>query len=619
MESRTLHSPSKPEAWVTLVLGLDLSYVSAALVLASALRRKHTRGELVCMVTPDVPEGPRQHLTQFYDLVVEVPYLQTLALQKYSGRFDSMYNYWLDKSFTKFALFGLVEYEKIVFLDADMFPLENPDALFECPTPAGICSSVKGPAENDKLHGMPLARLVIDESLKNGQGHYGVRGCLLIFKPDMNVYKALKQKVEEAGNYGSLESMVGPDEYLITKYFIDNWHHVHAKYGWVSWADRQDLGVDPCFLHYVSQKPWAEGESWEDFKYWKEEAKEVVKFNPELLVYFSHIAKTIAEMAELQLPDEISLQITLMQKSSLQRKTEEKNRRLEAARLAKIDLTDTNVGSVRKSNDFSFAPSSARATVFPPRSSPTTTVSVNRPNSARVTKETSPVSSASNINDTLLVKVNPNILVVNGYKRPAGAKPKEKAKPKQQHNGGNKGRKNKTNVVVNKEDTKPAVPKLNLRNVNSNDEMQNRGATWTGHHWKKHNGETSGTLSSRADVQTDWRTPGRGNHPIHGSAGGEPTQSQSARNWPQTPTTDGNKSGRKKETVVAKKDHTPRSSRADLASNWRSTPRQSPADGGDWRTPRGLSQQNQHSRNRSSPYPENGNSYSPSTSGVDLS
>lgn len=83
--------------------------------------------------------------------------------------------------------------------------------------------------------------------------------------------------------YGNLDSMVGPDEYLITRFFADKWCHVHAKYGWVSWADREDLGVDPVFLHYVSQKPWDEGEEWDDFQYWKKEAGKLVKTKPKTL------------------------------------------------------------------------------------------------------------------------------------------------------------------------------------------------------------------------------------------------------------------------------------------------------------------------------------------------
>ena len=276
---------SKPVAWVTLVLGLDLSYVAAASVMASALRRRGSKAESVCMVTHDVPEAARRQLGLVFHHVVEVPYLETLALQKYSERFDAMYNYWLDRCFTKVAMFALLEYEKVIFLDADMLPMENPDALFDIPAPAGICSSVREASENARLHGMPLPRLLIDESLKNGQGHYGVRGCLLIMKPDLTTYHQIRSKIEAVTSYGSLESMVGPDEYLITKHFCDQWHHVHAKYGWVSWADRQDLGADPCFLHYVSQKPWEEGEAWADFDYWKNEAVELLKDCPNAIMY----------------------------------------------------------------------------------------------------------------------------------------------------------------------------------------------------------------------------------------------------------------------------------------------------------------------------------------------
>lgn len=148
------------------------------------------------MVTPDVGEGAVAALGSVFDKVVRVEYLQTLALQKYSERFDAMYNYWLDKCFTKFAVFSLTEYSKVVFLDADMLAVGNPDELFSLPPPAGICSAVREVGENGRLHGNRLPRGAIEESLRNGQGRYGVRGCLLLVKPDMENYNKIRGIVE---------------------------------------------------------------------------------------------------------------------------------------------------------------------------------------------------------------------------------------------------------------------------------------------------------------------------------------------------------------------------------------------------------------------------------------
>lgn len=278
-----MEPPAERCAWVALVMGLDLAYVSAALVLGSSLKARSTRGELVVLVTPDVPQHARNALACVFDAILQVDYLQTLALQKYSERFDSYYNYWLDKCFTKFAIFGLTQYSKLVFLDADMLAVSCPDALWDCPAPAGICSAVRDIQENERLHGNRLPRGAVEESLRNGLGRYGVRGCLLVVSPDSTTFDGLKAKVEGATSYGSLEAMVGPDEHLVTRFLADRWSHVHAKYGWVSWADREELGTEPVFLHYVSQKPWDEGEEWGDFKYWKEEAARLVNAHPQTI------------------------------------------------------------------------------------------------------------------------------------------------------------------------------------------------------------------------------------------------------------------------------------------------------------------------------------------------
>lgn len=84
---------------------------------------------------------------QVFDQVKEVESIQAEGGQEAVAqtstqwkRFRHMYDGWLGQCFTKFHVFGLVEYDKVIWLDADMLALRSPDELSLIEAPAGICS-----------------------------------------------------------------------------------------------------------------------------------------------------------------------------------------------------------------------------------------------------------------------------------------------------------------------------------------------------------------------------------------------------------------------------------------------------------------------------------------------
>lgn len=308
--------------------------------------------------------------------------------------------------------------------------------------------------------------------------------------------------------------------------------------------------MDPCFLHYVSQKPWDEGEAWEDFDYWKDEAKELLRHVPEAIVYFSHLTEPMAEMAGLTLTLEMKAASKAMMEEAREKKLEEKSRREERARVLGIDLTSTtgSRGSLWWKGNAVSSPRSARpATVH--RITPNSLTPL--PNSAR--------GCGGKRDETVVTKVTTNVLVIKNPKRPEKTAKKE-TKAKNQN-------KNKTAKSQPKEQVlvKPAVPKLNLEGVNKFAGGQQKSG-WSGNHWKKKTGD------SKADVD-NWRTPSARLATPDRLI--EDLRPKSARNWPITPTSGGmnaHKSPRYP-SHLPKRATTPKSSRADLATSWRSTPR----------------------------------------------
>eukprot|EP00743_Colponemidia_sp_Colp-15_P005427 GILK01005833.1.p1 GENE.GILK01005833.1~~GILK01005833.1.p1 ORF type:complete len:371 (+),score=47.31 GILK01005833.1:49-1161(+) len=268
---------SSSNAFLTLVMVGD-NYVCGALVLGWSLRKVNTTAHLAVMVTNDVSAEGRAALETIFDSVIEVPYLEAEAIQRSGRRFEHMYR-WLDKCFTKFNMFKLTQFDKVAFLDADMLAVANPDDLFQLDCPAGICSVV---TDDTKWHGKILPSSIVRRSMSD----YGIRGCLHLVHPNLYDYEAMMDKLA-GGTYGTRDKHIGPDERLITEYYLSQWTHVHKQYGCHSWKTNELQGAEPKMLHFVSEKPWVSDNDWPDFALWNRTAESLLTTHPQLRKCFA--------------------------------------------------------------------------------------------------------------------------------------------------------------------------------------------------------------------------------------------------------------------------------------------------------------------------------------------
>ena len=119
-------------AYVTLVM-LGDRYISGAIVLAHTIKSLNTQADLVVMVTPDVSEEGKHILSLFFDKVIDVDYVTV----KNWRSVKQVHRKYLELVFTKFHLFNLTEYKKVLLIDADALVLKYPDHLFTLNAPAG--------------------------------------------------------------------------------------------------------------------------------------------------------------------------------------------------------------------------------------------------------------------------------------------------------------------------------------------------------------------------------------------------------------------------------------------------------------------------------------------------
>ncbi|KAI8984678.1 nucleotide-diphospho-sugar transferase [Mycotypha africana] len=114
------------EAFITLVA--TEPYAAGALVLNHQLRKLGSvnNRDFVCLVTPNISDHVLDLLSKQQITIIKVDTLRSSNYDnlKLLGRPD------LDITFTKIHLWNLTQYSKVVFLDADTYPLKRIDELF---------------------------------------------------------------------------------------------------------------------------------------------------------------------------------------------------------------------------------------------------------------------------------------------------------------------------------------------------------------------------------------------------------------------------------------------------------------------------------------------------------
>jgi len=101
------------------------SYLVPLLTLGQSINNTGTAADRVAMYTSDVSERTVQTLQQFGWRTVPTEVLISTTNTPLYSRYA--------KTFTKIRMWQLVDYEKVIYLDADVIVLKNMDELFECP------------------------------------------------------------------------------------------------------------------------------------------------------------------------------------------------------------------------------------------------------------------------------------------------------------------------------------------------------------------------------------------------------------------------------------------------------------------------------------------------------
>lgn len=279
----------KPNAWVTLVM-LGDSYISGALITAYSLKRVNTKHEIVCMITKDVTEEGKAKLNCVFDRLIFVDYIFARCSSLKTPWQSKVYQSWINYSFTKWRFLSLTDYNRAIFLDADVVVIQNMDDLFDLPAPAATFSNAfgwpygkstkrrpKGPNDLptgmfNPYYGIKHGEKVPADKIKKGLilNSFVACGTTILIKPSLDKFNEMLQLLkpygesEEKSFFGYANCYSGHDEQFISILFINEWTMIGQEYNYIpwhaNWLKEQGIGKTkfgrPKLFHYIMRKPW---------------------------------------------------------------------------------------------------------------------------------------------------------------------------------------------------------------------------------------------------------------------------------------------------------------------------------------------------------------------------
>lgn len=234
---------NKKYSWVTYLC--DNSFLEGVLCLNKSLLNVNSKFKLMCMITQNVSIETRNNLK-----LNNIPFV--LVEKIVSKRTKGIKDRYSDRSwmmFTKLNLWSLIDFNKIIYLDADILLLKNCDHLFD---------------------------LKEDFYAVKDVGYNGINAGVMIIKPNLQVYN-------------EMISLIDNDKYdnTYSDQSFTNWYFTLYKKK-VSYLPIEYNVLQKRFsfennfknisiFHYNGQKPWIEDKDhkcfWklglnEEYKYW---------------------------------------------------------------------------------------------------------------------------------------------------------------------------------------------------------------------------------------------------------------------------------------------------------------------------------------------------------------
>ena len=226
-------------AYITAISSND--YINGIVVLYISMRMQQCRYPLYCIVTEDISDENIEVLQKLGIGVLK----RNQILPSYPVEFSQVLvdkkNYW-HRGMVKLEIFNLTDFDKIVFVDADMIMKSNCDELFDKPHMSACWDG-----------GLNFAEINFSNSFNSG---------LLVVEPDEELYKDIINFLNNFEDDGIIH-----DQLVLRNYFSDwpNRDELHLDGWYAPWSSNFNPGYEIYYLynqskiklmHIIDKKPW---------------------------------------------------------------------------------------------------------------------------------------------------------------------------------------------------------------------------------------------------------------------------------------------------------------------------------------------------------------------------
>lgn len=234
------------KAYITLLS--NEKYLPGVIVLNKSLRALGARYPLYCALSLSVNEKTERILVEQGITCIRLKCTVVDYLVNTSEKGTSHWNF----TFDKLQIWGLTQFEKLVFLDCDMLIVRNLDNLFDC---------------------LPFSAVSADCSYPGNESWAGgLNSGLMVIEPDKEVEKGLLESVAPVIALSKEQNKMVGDQDVI-KYYLSDWGKctdLHLDEGYNLFADHLtyyirhlgyrltgDKGKPIYVIHFIGRsKPW---------------------------------------------------------------------------------------------------------------------------------------------------------------------------------------------------------------------------------------------------------------------------------------------------------------------------------------------------------------------------
>lgn len=229
-------------SYITLLT--DDSYIYGVILLQQSLKEVNSQYPLEVLVTPNVSKPILTILDQLQLSYIIIEPIKDDKIFEYNKKTNpNMARIW-SLCLSKLKIFNLTQFDKLVFLDADIMIMKNIDHLFEYPH---LTSALDGEYFN----------------LWPDWDHFN--SGILVIKPDQKEYDNLLNFISnQALNEEWKEGECIADQEILNHYYsnwvntpelhLNKYYDIFAPY--IQEEQINDIDENCYFIHYVGRKPW---------------------------------------------------------------------------------------------------------------------------------------------------------------------------------------------------------------------------------------------------------------------------------------------------------------------------------------------------------------------------